>query len=78
MSAPVLRPLAAAHVPLSLPAPPMPPGAARDGPRVLPAFRFVPSVSPLLEDTAVLAETYARAADRAKGPKPDPTDDPAT
>jgi hypothetical protein len=37
----------------------------RGQPEVTPAFRIIPSLSPLIGDTGVLAETYARAAERA-------------
>jgi hypothetical protein len=59
----VLRPVPG---PVPPAAPPVPAASHKRGqPEVTPAFRIIPSLSPLIGDIGVLAETYARAAEKA-------------
>jgi hypothetical protein len=53
-------------------APRSPEAEQRLGPRIVPAFRFVPSAAPILGDSGRLARDYARAA-RGAGGTSDPS-----
>jgi hypothetical protein len=60
----VLRPVPGPLLPAMPPLPQA--GPKRPPPEVTPAFRIIPSLSPLTFDIGVLAETYARAAEKAE------------